>query len=302
MFTTSTTLIIPTRNRPEYLKSLLERFFNNSIKFFEIIVVDSSDKKIKYLVKNICKKYSANYFHTHPSTSHQRNLGMIKKNKDTKYTMFLDDDVIFYKNSIQEMNKLISKYYNQDQIASFGFNQIQAENINFLEKLKKSRLAKMFSLYAKKPGTVTCSGWHTKILNLKKDIFSDWVFTTACIYKSKDIQSFSFDETFGTYAYLEDLDFSLNLKFIRKKIIISSKAKFIHPINIDRSSFSFGVIEVYNRYKIVKKHNLSITYFTLGSIIRFLISFFGILKLNQKLFMRSLGNICGFIRCLNANF
>ena len=298
MFTTSTTLIIPTRNRPEFLESSLERFLNNSIKFFEIIVVDSSDKKIKNLVKHICIKFSANYFHTFPSTSYQRNFGMIKKNKDTKYTMFLDDDVIFYKNSIREMDKLISKYSNQDQVAAFGFNQMQFENINFLEKLKKSKLAKIFSLYAKKPGTVTSSGWHTKILNLKEDIFSDWVFTTACIYKSKHIQSFSFDESLGTYAYLEDLDFSLNLKLISKKIIISSKAKFIHPINIDRSSFSFGVIEVYNRYKIVKKHNLSINYFFLGSVVRFLISFFGVLKLNKKLLVRSFGNILGFIKCL----
>ena len=301
MFITSTTLIIPTRNRHEFLNSLFKRFLDTSIKFFEIIVVDSSDSKIKYMVASICKKFSARYFHTFPSTSHQRNFGMSKKNKDTRYVMFLDDDVIFYKNSIREMNKLISKNINQDQVAAFGFNQIQVENINLLEKLKKSKLAKIFSLYAKKPGTVTSSGWHTKILNLKKDIFADWIFTTACIYKSKFIQQFRFDESLGTYAYLEDLDFSLNLKSINKKIIISSKAKFTHPINIDRSSFSFGVIEVFNRYKIVKKHKLSIIHFTLGSIVRFLISFLGILKFNKKLFMRSLGNIFGFIKCLKSH-
>ena len=139
MFITSTTLIIPTRNRPEFLNSLLKRFLDTSIKFFEIIVVDSSNGKIKYVVASICKKFSARYFHTFPSTSHQRNFGMIKKNKDTRYVMFLDDDVIFYKNSIREMNKLISKNINQDQVAAFGFNQIQVENINFLEKLKSEK-------------------------------------------------------------------------------------------------------------------------------------------------------------------
>jgi glycosyltransferase involved in cell wall biosynthesis len=96
MFITSTTLIIPTRNRHEFLNRLLKRFLDTSIKFFEIIVVDSSDSKIKYMVASICKKFSVRYFHTFPSTSHQRNLGMIKKNKDTRYVMFLDDDVIFY--------------------------------------------------------------------------------------------------------------------------------------------------------------------------------------------------------------
>ena len=130
MFITSTTLIIPTRNRPEFLNSLLNRFLDSSIKFFEIIVVDSSDSKIKFMVANICKKFSARYFHTLPSTSHQRNFGMIKKNKDTKYVMFLDDDVIFYKNTIQEMNKLISKNINKDQIVTLlNLKKIYFKNI-----------------------------------------------------------------------------------------------------------------------------------------------------------------------------
>jgi glycosyltransferase involved in cell wall biosynthesis len=298
MFTNSTSLIIPTRNRPELLNNLLKNFLNSSIKFFEIIVVDSSDNETKYQVENICRKFSAYYFHTLPSTSHQRNFGMKKKSINTKYIMFLDDDVIFFKDSIHEMNKLIFKNINHDEIAAFGFNQIQSQNINFLEKLKISKLAKIFFLYDKKPGSVMPSGWHTKILNLEEDIFADWIFTTACIYKSKSIIPFKFDETLGQYAYLEDLDFSLNLKSINKKIIISSKAKFTHPINIDRSSFNFGVVEVCNRYKIVRKHKLSIIYFALGSVVRFLISFSGILRFNKKLLLRSLGNIYALIKCL----
>ena len=52
-----------------------------------------------------------------------------------------------------------------------------------------------------------------------------------CIYKLEDIKNFKFDETFD--SYLEDLDFSLNL-MKKKKIYISSEAKFLHPENIDR--------------------------------------------------------------------
>ena len=94
-------------------------------------------------------------------------------------------------------------------------------------------------------------------MNLQNDIVGDWIFTTICTYKFEDIKNFNFDESFGEYSYLEDLDFSLNLKINNKKIYISSEAKFLHPENIDRSSFKFGITEVVNRYKIVKKYKLS---------------------------------------------
>ena len=42
------------------------------------------------------------------------------------------------------------------------------------------------SLYSDLPGKLTRSGWHTKILNVRKDTKADWVFTTASIYKKKN--------------------------------------------------------------------------------------------------------------------
>jgi glycosyltransferase involved in cell wall biosynthesis len=298
MFTNSTSLIIPTRNRPNSLKNLLQKFSDLSVHFFEIIVVDSSENEYQNLVENICKKFSANYFHTWPSTSHQRNFGVEKKNFSTKYIMFLDDDVIFYDNAIAEMDNVIKKFEDRDDVVAYGFNQIQQDNKTLFENFKNSKLCSYLGLYVDKPGFVMQSGWHSKILNLKEDIFADWIFTTVCIYKFDYIKNFRFDETLGRYSYLEDLDFSLNLKLINKKIFISSRAKFTHPENIDRSGFDFGVLEVCNRYKIVKKHNLSTFHFIVISLFRFFISFCGVFSLNKKLLLRSFGNIAGFIKCL----
>ena len=127
------------------------------------------------------------------------------------------------------------------------------------------------------------------------------MFTTICIFKKKEIKDLKFDESFGEYSYLEDLDFSLNLKKKKKKIYISSKAKFKHPDNIDRSNFKFGIIEIKNRFKIVNKHNLSKKYFTIGCIIRFFISILKSLSFNQKYFFRAVGNICGFFILFKNN-
>ena len=125
-----------------------------------------------------------------------------------------------------------------------------------------------------------------KNINLEKDIVGDWIFTTICTYKFENIKNFKFDETFGEYSYLEDLDFSLNLMKNNKKIYISSEAKFLHPENIDRSSFEFGITEVVNRYKIVKKFKLSTILFFVGLFKIYFISFkiFSLIKIIFKKF------------------
>ena len=76
-----------------------------------------------------------------------------------------------------------------------------------------------------------------------------------------------------------------------KKIFISSEAKFLHPENIDRSSFRFGVVEIVNRYKIIKKHKLSKKLFFIGSLLRFCMSLVKSLSFNKKYFFRCIGNI-----------
>jgi|688.fasta_scaffold212015_2 GT2 family glycosyltransferase len=293
MFIKNTALIVPTRNRPKYLRNLLIQI--KKINFNQIIIVDSSDKINKPYVKKICKKYSVELFDSFPSTSHQRNIGLNKAKKTNKFIMFVDDDIIFLKNSFKEMNKLINRYKNNSDIAGFGFNLIDNNANHHLNFLKKSWLAEELNLYSKKIGKVTKSGWHTKISNLKSDKFVDWIYTAAAVYKYNLIKNIKFDTFLGKYSYLEDLDFCLSLK---KKMIICCKAKFIHPNDIERKNFNFGVTEITNRYIVVRKHKLNIISFFLGAFLRFFISFLLIFKKDFKFFFRSTGNVVGILKCL----
>jgi len=296
MFVKKTTLIIPTYNRIFNLRRLLNQLSKLNLFFYEILVVDSSDFIKRKEILNICNRFNAKLiFSIKSSSSLQRNIGLENRNKNTKFVMFLDDDVIFYKDTFFEMNKIIDKYQNDSAIVGFGFNQISNNNFNLLEKIKTSKFMRIINLYSDKPGQVTKGGWHSKILNVQNDILADWVFTTASIFKSQNIKNKYFDETFGNYSYLEDLDYSYNLTKSKKKILISSKAKFKHPKNIDRSSFLFGKIEIINRYRIIYKHNLSYTYFLINVLLRFFISFSKILVGDNKSFARSIGNIFGMI-------
>ena len=290
MFTNKTSLIIPTKNRSEKIIKLLNIFKTLNLDFDEILVIDSSEKFHSEKISKECKLKNIKYFKTKSSTSFQRNFGMNNINKN-KYVVFMDDDVILFDDTFEKMNKCIEKYGEDPNIAGFGFNQFEDVKQSFMDNFKSLKIFEYLNIYPSTPGKIAKSGWQSKIINLEKDVVADWVFTTICVYKIENIKNFKFDETFGEYSYLEDLDFSLNLMKNNQKIYISSEAKFLHPENIDRSSFEFGITEVINRYKIVKKFKLSTILFFVGLFLRFILSFFKFIFFNKNYFLRSLGNI-----------
>ena len=298
MFTSKTSLIIPTKNRSDQIIELISRLFFLKIQFNEIIIVDSSNIDHSKKIQIECDIKNIKYYHTKPSTSYQRNFGLTKI-KQNDFVMFMDDDVIILDETFQKMDECINKYGYDLNIGGFGFNQTEDIKYSFFEILKNTNLIKYLNIYPSVPGKIAKSGWHSKILNLKEDVLADWVFTTICIYKRKDIENFKFDESFGEYSYLEDLDFSLNLMKQNKKIYISSEAKFLHPENIDRSGFRFGVVEIINRYKIIKKHQLSKKLFLIGCLLRFFMSLIKSFSFNKKYFFRCIGNIYSLFHIIN---
>jgi glycosyltransferase involved in cell wall biosynthesis len=296
MFTRNTSLIIPTRNRAELLSKTLYQFIKYKIKFKEILVIDSSDKYNQPFVKKICNKFSVKFYNSKPSTSLQRNLGLKLLNKNNQYVMFLDDDISFFKDSFVKMNKSINLYKRDNNISGFGFNLITSKKKSFLDLIKSSAIIKSIGLYSDQPGVVTKSGWQTIVSNIKTNVFAEWCTTQAVIYKSKFIKNIYFNKNLGTYSYLEDLDFSFKVNKNKKKTLINYSSKYKHPNEIKRNNFSFGIIEIFNRFIIVKSNHLNLKLFFLGSFIRFFLSIFNIFKGEFSSFFRASGNIVGIIK------
>ena len=81
MFTTKTSLIVPTKNRSLKIIKLLKSILKLKIKFNEIIIVDSSNKNHKEALINYIKKKKIKLIFSRPSTTHQRNIGLKFKKK-----------------------------------------------------------------------------------------------------------------------------------------------------------------------------------------------------------------------------
>ena len=161
------TIVIPTRNRLELLTKTLMNLKKNKFFFKEVIIVDSSDKaeKKKLIKLKNFTNIKIKVLSCSPGISKQRNKGLKNVKKTSKYVMFLDDDIVFEKNSIKKMYnflKLNKKY------VGVGFNLIIKNTNKYIEYFKKNKLIKNLGIYDARNGKVTPSGWQTKAINLKK--------------------------------------------------------------------------------------------------------------------------------------
>lgn len=290
------TIIIPTRNRTDKVIKTLRYLSRNNFFFKEIIIVDSSEKihKKKLQQHKILKSTNVKIIFSKPSAAYQRNIGLKNTDKKRTYIMFLDDDLYFKKDAFVKMYNFIKK---DRSSVGFGFNFIVKKNNSFFEFIKISKFMSFLGLYSKTNGVVTKSGWHTKAINLKKDLLVEWLPTAAVVYVKEKIGDLKFDTTYGRYSYLEDLDFSYGMKKMGK-LVICSTARFYTNNVIYRHGYNFGVKEIINRYHFVKKFKLSKKHFFLGSI--FLILKHILISCSYKpfYFLRTMGNINGILKIL----
>ena len=298
MFTKHTSLIIPTRNRSFKLIKLIKSILKEKIKFNEIIIIDSSDSLHKNKIIKFISKKNIKFINSFPSTTHQRNLGLKSKKKNSKFILFLDDDIKIFKKSFLEMNKTIKKYEKEKKICSFGFNlKTNIKNFKF-EKIKTSKLISFLGLYDKQPGKVLENGWHTKISNLKKDTFVQWMYSGATIYKAKIIMKMKFSNLNKGFNYLEDLHFSYNLTKKKFRHIVVAKAIVLNSNVVQRHDFNFGFIEISNRYKFVTKFNLNRKKFYFSSLLRSIFLLVNLSKPKLSNVKRFMGNLKGILYCL----
>ena len=296
MFIEETSLVIATRERFNSLKRFFYSINEYVNKFNEILIVDSSSNTThKKIIEEFSKYKNINIIKSEASSSVQRNIGIKKFDKNNKYIMFCDDDIIFEKSSILNMEKFINKFPNG---VGYGFNLFEKNKVNFMDKIKKNIFFTRYGFYHNNPGIVCENGWHTKISNVDKSCKVMWLSTQACIYNSKCIDNkISFDVNLGKYSYLEDLFFSYELS---KKGILSicHNSTYLHPDNIDRRSFDFGLKEVTNRYKFVKKNNLNLLKFYITFFLKIFTSLIKILTFRINLIPKFFGNILGIILCI----
>jgi glycosyltransferase involved in cell wall biosynthesis len=250
-------VVIPTRNRPNFLNDLIKKINISAENLIEILIIDSSDnfhKSIKL------KNQKVKYIHSKiKSAAVQRNIGIDKVSKKAKYIFFLDDDVLIKHDYFEKLMELIS------QSNVIGGSGIAISSSNSAERKIPSGLIglykRMFLLDSKHDGKLLKSAINIPCrLNNEShsSIFEvDWLIGCA-VWKTSIFNELRFEKSFTGQSLGEDLLFS-NIAKKKGKLVVNRNILIDHREAKDErpNEHDFYQMWIHNRYQISKQLKLS---------------------------------------------
>jgi glycosyltransferase involved in cell wall biosynthesis len=244
------TVVIPTRNRRNLLKTCLDAILKNSIIPNKIIIIDSSDLDQRINIHSLDKRI---VYHTTQiqSAAIQRNIGMELVSKDSKYLAFLDDDVQIKSNYFV---KLI------ETLESTGAVGVSGLAINPKSKTPArdsgsaiNKLSRFFLNDSKKNGVILRSGVNIPVkIKSPHPIETQWLIGCS-LWDYKIVKSLRFEKDFYGQSLGEDVIFSLKASSLGSLYVDTSveichlESKIMRP-----SSDKFLSMWIINRRRIIE--------------------------------------------------
>lgn len=239
--------VVPTKDRPDELRRMLASLQVQSRRPDQMIVVDGSNPDIRHVVAEF-PDLGIDYVRVYPpSLARQRNAGMQKLRADITLAGYLDDDVVLEPDATEKMLA-----YWESAAGNLGgtiFNITNTSPPNWV------RIKSLFWLDDPVPGKVLPSGCTSILGNQQTDIETDWLCGGATVWKREVIDRFPYDEWFQGTGYLEDVDYSFNVRG-KYRLALVAGARLAHyspPVRADRH-FLLGRWQITNRLYLVRKY------------------------------------------------
>jgi GT2 family glycosyltransferase len=244
--------VVATKDRPEELRRLWRSLCSQNQLPGEVVIVDSSARPFP-LADLEPVPVVLRYLRTEvASATRQRNLGLDAAGPDADLVGFLDDDVVLERGAVGAM----LRFWNgaDARVGGAAFNMDNHPPVDW-PFLKRTLLAEFLGLYGRRPGTVAPSGFQTMIGRVAKTTRTDWLPSGASVWRREVFRDYRFDEWFGGYSYLEDLDFSYRVgKALELAVVAEAHYRHLPAAGGRGNGVAFGLREVLNRIYFVKKH------------------------------------------------
>jgi glycosyltransferase involved in cell wall biosynthesis len=194
-------LIISTCNREESLTDCLDSIFKQTLIPYEIIIVDSSDEFRKPCIEKNCPS-NIKYLHTQSrGLTKQRNIGLKEASGDI--VTFVDDDVILYRNYLEEIQKVFDNY--PGKIGGVTGKVIDTnEEITGVPRLCYHIFAWAFLLLRPGSGRFQLSGFPTSYRDKGKVVKGEILYGCNMAFKREVLMEIGFDEKLYRFMYMED--------------------------------------------------------------------------------------------------
>jgi len=239
-------VVIPTRNRENSLRNLVNKINKQTLLPNEIIIVDSSEKR-QFSFDDVDK--SIKYLHTDKkSAAKQRNIGLSSVGENTQFLFFLDDDTnpesTYFEDMISTLMSLNAVGVSGIAINPGKIPRVKPVGLNgFLKKIS--------FLDSKYDGKLLISGIGIPVREGQSSIIEvEWLIGCSC-WDFQKIKSLKFEEDFMGYSLGEDVIFSVNARKIGKLFVNRSIAlNHMELPQADPSVIKFYYMWVYYRFRL----------------------------------------------------
>lgn len=284
--------VVPTKDRPEDLRKMLESVVRQTRQPDQLIVVDGSDPPVKEIVEAFPDLHADYVRIFPPSLSRQRNAGMAHVRADISLAGYLDDDIVLEPEAVERMLAFWGKA--APDIGGAAFNITNAPMPNWIT------LKRWFDIDDPRPGKVLPSGCVSTLGSRPENVAVDWLCGGATVWRREVIDNYPYDEWFVGTGYMEDVDFSFNVG-AKYRLVLVTGARLAHyspPVRPDRQ-YLLGRWQVVNRMYFVRKYRhrgMSIArawWACFGMVL--LNSGYALLRRERPYWNRARGNISGIL-------
>ena len=239
--------VVPTKDRPDDLRRMLTSLAAQTRVPDQVVVVDGSDPDVRSVVEAFAALPIEYVRVFPPSLARQRNAGMARLAPGITLACYLDDDIVLEPDAVAAMLA-----YWERATADLGGT---AFNITNTAPARWTRVKAVLGLDSPVPGRLLKTGC-TSILGCQpRDVETDWLCGGATVWRREVIEGYPYDEWFKGTGYLEDVDYSFNVRG-RYRLALVAGARLAHyspPVRRDRH-FLLGKWQVVNRMYLVRKY------------------------------------------------
>ncbi len=288
--------VVATKDRPEELRRLWRSLCSQTRPPGEVVVVDAGARPVSLAGPRAAPPFLRHIRTAVASATRQRNLGLDAVGPDADLVGFLDDDAVLEDNAVEEMLRFWEGA--DGAVGGAAFNLVNHPPLD-LASLKHTRLAESLGLYSKRPGAVAPSGFQTMIGFVGRTAWTEWLPSTASVWRREVLRQNRFDEWFGGYSYLEDLDFSYRVgRTFKLAVVAGAHYRHLPAAGGRGSGYAFGLREVLNRVRFVRTNpELSLVKCRAALVVRLLMSVAsGIKGFKLAHLERAWGNAVGLVR------
>ena len=193
-------IVIPTKDRPLQVESMLASIERQTKLPGLIVIIDSGGKS-----EEVVRKYIDHLPIVYENTDiagqiAQRNMGIGLVSKQYRLICNLDDDIILEEEAIENMVDCWSRQ--ETETAGIAFNIINNP------PYKNITIKKLIYMGSESPGKILASGYNVPVNEDNETISSEWLCGGATVWKMSILDEYKRDAIKSKWAICEDIIFS----------------------------------------------------------------------------------------------